>query len=85
MFKLLYTPEAKKRIKRLDPSLRKRLKVGLEAIAKDPGIGKRLTYHLGGKCSHRIGKYRIIYQVVPKENTVIILTLGHRQKVYEHR
>ncbi len=43
--------------------------------------GKRLTGHLTGLFSLRIGDYRIIYQL--SENKVIIRTVGHRRTVYE--
>jgi len=85
MFKIIYTPEARRRIRKLDASVKRRLKVGIETIAKSPDIGKKLTHHLRGKYSHRVGKYRILYRVNWKERIVLILTLGHRKKIYRKK
>ncbi|HZY95129.1 MAG TPA: type II toxin-antitoxin system RelE/ParE family toxin [Candidatus Bathyarchaeia archaeon] len=33
--------------------------------------------------SLRIGDYRIIYTVIEREKRVVLLTVGHRSKVYD--
>jgi mRNA interferase RelE/StbE len=83
MFKLLYTKEARDNIDKLTIKKKRQIKEGLERIAMDPEIGKGLSGSLKGIYSYRSGDYRIIYRVIRGEITIIVLTVGHRQDVYD--
>lgn len=82
MHKLLYTEEAKKQISKLDNRLKVKIKEAVELIAQNPAIGKPLTRELKGRCSYRVGDYRIIYRIYHTEVVVLILAVGHRREVY---
>lgn len=56
--------------------------MAMEEIINDPFLGKPLSRELSDKLSFRIGVYRIVYKVSVKENTVRVLRIGHRSKVY---
>ncbi len=83
MYRLVYTPEAKKQIDRFNHSLKSQIKEAAELIANDPLIGKRLTQELSDFMSYRTGDYRIIYKVHHKEILVIIVAVGHRKDIYK--
>ena len=83
MFRLLYTKEARDNIEKLTMKKKRQIKQGLERIATNPEIGKGLSGDLKGLYSHRSGDYRIIYRVIHNEITIIVLTVGQRQDVYD--
>jgi hypothetical protein len=33
----------------------------------------------------RVGDYRVIYEIVREETTILVHAVGHRSKVYRHR
>lgn len=43
---------------------------------------KRLTGQLAGFYKLREGDYRIIYQVLRKENLIVVHSIGHRRDIY---
>ena len=83
MYKLAYTEEAKSKIDRFDAVVKRQLKAAIERIAQNPDIGKKLTHELSGFWSYRSGDYRLVYQIFHKEVFVLVVTMGHRKKVYE--
>ena len=78
-----YTREAKKRIEKLDPSVKQIIKKAIESLSLNPYRGKPLAYELAGLYSLRTSDYRIIYRVREKELIIIIITVGHRREIYK--
>jgi mRNA interferase RelE/StbE len=82
-FELLYHPEARQDIARLDGRLKKRIKAAIEnrlAIAPHQ-YGEPLRKTLKGYWKLRVGDYRVVFKVSGSE--VLILGIIHRKKVYE--
>ena len=77
------TAEAKKRIEKLDPSIKQIIKKAIESLSLNPYRGKPLFYELAGLYSLRTSDYRIIYRVREKELIIIIITVGHRREIYK--
>ena len=71
------------------PLLPKKIKATIkkaieEQLTVDPiGFGKPLRYSLRGHRRLRVGDYRIVYRIDPKNNIVIIVAIKHRKEVYE--
>lgn len=71
------------------PSLPKSVKVTIkkaieERLMLDPiGFGKPLRYSLKGHRRLRVGDYRVVYRIDPKQKLVIIVAIKHRKDVYE--
>ena len=81
-YKLVYTKNAFKDIKKLDPVVKKRIKKKVEFYSRKPVIyGKRLLKRFLGCYNWRIGNYRIIFDI--KGKNIIILRIGHRKEVYK--
>jgi mRNA interferase RelE/StbE len=78
---LVFTKEFLRRLEQLDKKTQIRVLKKLRTLEEKPFIGKRLTGHLTGLLSLRIGNYRIIYQI--SENKIIIRTVGHRKTIYK--
>ena len=62
-FTLIYTPEARSRVRHLHPAIKKEIRAAIEEIAENPWEGKRLQRELFGLFSLRVKNYRIIYTV----------------------
>ena len=83
-WRLLYTPHAERDIGRLDPAIRRRLRVALENLALDPVKGARkLTDSALGEYRARVGDWRVIFDL--RGTDIVVLRVGHRREIYRHR
>ena len=85
---VLYSDEALRQLKKLNPALAKRivLKVADNAALTDPlGRAKALQSRLKGKYRYRVGDYRVIFTIDNKGTIVIltVLSIKHRREVYK--
>lgn len=80
---LEYTRRAARDLRRLDPSVRRRIRAAVETLAEDPLRGKPLQFQLRGFRSWRTGAFRIVYQVREREIVILVVAVGHRRDVYE--
>ena len=56
-----------------------------EYLPQDPiSLGKPLHVEFKGLYRYRYGRYRVLYAIDRKENTLLILRLGKRKEIY-HR
>ena len=52
-------------------------------LTKSPiELGKTLSAEYKGLYRYRYGDYRIVYQLIEKEFTIIVVKVGHRRSVY---
>jgi mRNA interferase RelE/StbE len=77
-----YTETAVKAIKKLDPSVRTRVRAAIDALREDPHRGKPLQLTLKGLYSWRTGDWRIIYRARRNRIEIVHATTGHRREVY---
>lgn len=82
-YRLLYTEEAARQIKRLDKAIKERVAKAVVRLCENPELGKRLTGLLSDRHSYRVGDWRILYKIRKQELIVLVLTVGHRREVYE--
>ena len=82
-YSLKYTQEAKKKIEKLDPSIRAIIKNAIESLQTNPLKGKPLSYELAGLRSFRTSDYRIIYQIEEKHLIIVVISIGHRREIYK--
>jgi len=81
-YKVFLHPKAAESLKRLNPSLRAKVKDRLKELKESPEEkGQRLRYSPFYRL--RIGDYRAIYEVDREGGKVIVLFIGHRRKVYD--
>ena len=83
MYKILYTSDARKRIRKCDNKVQLKIKQAVKKLAKNPRLGKPLRRELKGRWSYRISDYRLIYRIYEDEILILILTIGHRRDVYK--
>jgi len=81
------TPEGLRHLNRLPDKVRHAaLETIFGPIAENPQrLGKPLVGELEGLSSARRGDYRIIYEILEGEKTVLIHRVQHRRDVYRPR
>ncbi len=74
-----------KEIPKLPKSAKQTIKKAIEQrIMVDPvTFGKPLRYSLKGHRRLRVGDYRVVYRIEDERDTVLIVTIKHRKKVYD--
>ncbi|HAH21487.1 MAG: hypothetical protein A2Y00_03555 [Omnitrophica WOR_2 bacterium GWF2_43_52] len=71
-----------KKLCRNNDSLFSRLSHAIDSLISNPFEGKPLSGSKKGCYSLREGDYRIIYEVYPARNIILIIRAGHRRDVY---
>jgi mRNA interferase RelE/StbE len=73
---------AARALQRVDPGDRKRLVEAIGRLADEAAAGAALKGEFGGLRRLRVGRYRIIYETLHRELTVLVIRIGHRREVY---
>ena len=86
MWKVIYKKSIKKDLKNISIDAQYLLKKAIEEKLKvDPvKFGMPLRQSLKGYMKLRVGDYRVIYSVIKKTVTVLVIKIGHRKNVYEN-
>ena len=84
MYRVQLLKSAVRDLESLDKSVGARIGQRIKWLAENlDGIEpKRLTGQLAGLYKLREGDYRIIYQVLRKENLIVVHSIGHRRDIY---
>ena len=84
MYRYEFTPEARRQLKKLDPSTQQTIIRKLEYfISTDHPlsfVGHLVNNDLG-QYRFRIGDYRVIFDL--EEDVIVILSVGHRREIYK--
>lgn len=81
-YRFRLTGETAALIRGLHPDIKKKIRAGLEAVARNPQRGKQLRQELAGLYSFRVGKFRIIYRIASK-TLLELVAVGPRKTIYE--
>ncbi len=82
-YRIRFTQEAARRIRKLDSTVKERIRKAIKRLSEHPELGKRLTGLLSGRWSYRVGDWRILYKVRKSELFILVLTVGHRREIYK--
>ena len=82
-YKLLYSETSRKQIRKLHPQIKPVVKSKIEKLQEIPFSGKGLEKELSGYLSVRAKRFRVIYKIRDKDQTVEIHYVGHRKDIYE--
>ena len=82
-YSIRFTPRALRDFAAFERATQQRLRRRIDRLAENP-------YPAGAKKLQgeepfyriRVGDYRVIYQVEPKELLVVVVKIGHRREVY---
>lgn len=84
-FRVELTKQAEKSLDALmkaQPAIGSRIIRAIDRIAENPQIGNALCGNLKGLFKHRVGPYRIIYEIHRSRLLIIVIDIGHRREVY---
>lgn len=84
MYKVLWDTQSLDDLKKLDITDAKKIidKVESYLSCNPKALGKPLSAEYKGLYRYRYRDYRIIYQLIEQEITIIIVKVGHRKEVY---
>ena len=81
MYEIRFTSRASREFRQLTPKIQERLAMAVDRISdnpRQPGIiklkGQRQVYRI------RVGDWRVIYQIVDKDNLIFVGKIAHRSK-----
>lgn len=83
-WKIEFTPQAEKDLKKLDRAKAKRIIAFLrERVARDPkDLGSRLKGQLREFYRYRVGDHRVLAVIKNERLLVLVVRIGHRKNVY---
>lgn len=85
-YKVLFSENAKKQIKKLDKYTASLIIGWIEKNlqgCENPRLhGKGLLENKSGMWRYRVGNYRLICEIEDKRITILILEIGHRREIY---
>lgn len=83
MLRVVFSSHAQRQFEKIrERQVRDRIARALEALAVAPLEGKPLQGDMAGSRSCRVGDYRIVYQVLAKQQILGVLRIDHRREVY---
>jgi mRNA-degrading endonuclease RelE of RelBE toxin-antitoxin system len=77
------TREFEKDTKKITAKTKQRIDDVVKVLANSKKLGKEL-HHLGDVYSIRIENKRLVYQILERENKIILLLFKSREEVYEY-
>ena len=85
-WRIEFRPNARADLRKLDPSVQRRLLTFLEHRVVASGDPRRLGKPLRGEkrelWSYRVGSYRIVCLLQDERLVVVVVSVGHRRDVY---
>ena len=73
---------AAKALRQLSPDVRKRLVEAIDRLADEPLAGAALKGEFSGLRRLRVGEYRIIYEAIKGELTILVVRIAQRGSAY---
>ena len=87
VYKVVFTDEARKQIKKLDKHIASLIigwiEKNIDGTTNPRQHGKALTANRSGQWRYRIGDYRLICEIDDAKIIILVLDVGHRRNVYE--
>lgn len=87
MYRILILDAATRGLARLVPPISRRIVERIHWLAEnlDAMRLEALTGDLAGLYKLRVGDYRVIYEILQDEQTIVIHMVGHRRDIYRKR
>ena len=73
---------AAKALRKIDARDRGRLIAAINRLAHERSAGSALKGEFSGLRRLRVGNYRVIYEVIHDELTVLVVRISHRREAY---
>ncbi len=84
-FRILLSPSAAKDLKKLERPVLQRVDRAFTLLSRNPYLAgiKQLHDSRLAQFRLRVGDYRILYDIYPKDGVIYILRVGHRRDIYK--
>ena len=80
MVTIAYHDDFTKKVKKLDTSIKKKIKTQITKIIKNPEVGKPMRYGRTGTRELYIDPFRLSYKYDKNEDKVILLAFYHKDE-----
>lgn len=85
-FEVEFTEQAIKELKKMDKHdaalITGWIRKNLQGCSNPRQHGKALTANHSGEWRYRVGNYRLLAEIQDEKVIILILTIGHRSKIY---
>jgi len=84
MYRVLVLPAAARELAELDKPVGRRIVKRINWLAENPELARleALTADLAGFYKLRVGDYRVLYELLHAERTLVVHAIGHRREIY---
>jgi len=76
---------AAKALSKIPKTDRARLVEAIDRLRSEPTAGGVLKGEFSGLRRLRVGKYRVVYEVVAEELVILVVRVGHRKDIYHKK
>jgi mRNA interferase RelE/StbE len=73
---------AQKALARIEKSDRLRIVAAIDRLREAPYAGGVLKGEFSGLRRLRVGRYRVVYEVIESQVTILVVRIAHRKEVY---
>jgi len=83
-WRVIYHSRIPKDLEAVPANVRRRIQGAIEErlMTKPEEYGERLRKDLAGAWKLRVGDYRIVFDLAPRQQSVTVLLIAHRRHVY---
>lgn len=85
-YKIYFSKDARKEIKKLDKSVAQRIIIAVELLAEDPYQHPQVKKMRGlhdNVYRLRVGKFRVIYEIMNNQLMIFVVRIGPRGDIYK--
>lgn len=81
-YQVILRPQAKKSLAKITKREQHRIEIAIDLLGSNPypPAARKLVNRPEWRV--RIGKYRILYEVIDNELVVLVISIGHRTNIY---
>lgn len=83
-YKITLIESAALSLSRFSPSVKSRIREGLDLLSLDPHCGQPLKNELEGLWRYRVATYRIVYRIHSHQIEVVVIAIGPRSNIYNN-
>ncbi len=87
MYSIRILKSATRDLERLEKPVAKRISKRINWLAAnlENARPEPLAADLAGLYKFRVGDYRVVYEILARENAIVIHQIGHRREIYRKR
>jgi len=85
-YRVEVAPAAVRQLRKLDRVAQRRVQAAIELLATEPRpTGAKKLVGGNGEWRVRTGEHRVVYEIHDNVLLILVVAVGHRREIYEHR